>query len=131
MPQEPYQDVELCAGTGHAHPALARAVAYEVASCSTTNAATLEVAQTGAEDMVRTLTALAQPGSRVRCLFRLTGHGIRIRVRVSADQHLRGLASTASTAVQALPDVVENASTIAVPDDGNTTAIISDALVPL
>ena len=128
MPQEPYQDVELCADTVHAYPALVRAVAYEVASCSTTKAVTLDAVQTGAEEMVRTLTSLAQPGSWVRCLFRLTGHGIRIQVRVSADQHLRGMASKA---VQALPDVVENASTITVPDDGNKTAIISDTLVPL
>ena len=128
MPQEPYQDVELCADTRHADPALVRAVAYEVASCSTTNAAALADVQTGAEEMVRTLTSLAQPGSRVRCLFRLTGSGIRIRVRVSSDQHLRGMAWTG---LRALPDVVANASTIAVPDDGNKTALISDALVPL
>jgi len=128
LPQEPYQDVELCTGTGHAHPALVRAVAFEVARCSTPNAAIRDGVQAGAEEMVRTLTSLAQPGSMVRCLFRLTGHGIRIRVRVSANQHLQGIASDG---VQALPDVVGNASTIAVPDDGNRTAIISDALVPL
>jgi hypothetical protein len=80
-----------------------------------------------AEEMVSTLTPLANPDSVVRCLFRLTGHGSRIRVRISADPLLGQLASTD---VQCLPEMVPNASTIAVPDDDGGTAIICDALVP-
>jgi hypothetical protein len=128
LSQQPYQDVELCARTGHASPVLVRAVAADVACCSTTDVAVVDDVKCTAEDMVSTLTPLAHPDSVVRCLFRLTEHGIRIRVRISADTLLE---EVGSNGVQSLPEMVPDASTIAVPDDDGETAVICDALVPL
>jgi hypothetical protein len=128
LSQKPYQDVELCARTGHASPVLVRSVAADVAYCSTTDAAVVDDVKCAAEEMVSTLAPLAHPDSVVRCLFRLSEHGIRVRVRISADTLLGELGSDA---VQSLPEMVPNASTIAVPDDDGGAAVICDALVPL
>jgi hypothetical protein len=128
LSQKPYQDVELCARIGHASPVLVRAIAADVAYCSTTHAAVVDDVKCAAEEMVSTLTPLAHPDSVVRCLFRVTEHGIRVRVRISADTDFGELGSDG---VQSLPDMAPDASTIAVPDDDGGAAVICDALVPL
>jgi hypothetical protein len=128
LSQEPYQDVELCAETGHASPVLVRTVAVDVACCSTTDAAVVDDVKCVAEAMVSTLTPLANPDSLVRCLFRLTENCIRISVRVSADPIFGQLVSDG---VQCLPGWFPTQARSPCPTMTAVAMVICDALVPL